>query len=258
MVTAPGSGVSNAATDPWLEGLQLNQLKIHEAGVPNEALLGLITDNIRFPESSMGDLRSQIMSCQLGVRRLEEVFVKYGQDVVLESVTRIFDETEARCRNVVRGFADGHYTFESSFRDNVAVTDGPIHVVVEIDVRGDEMTIDLSKCSGQRRGIFNSRTLAAPYIAYKALTSPLDPVNEGAFRGLNVILPEGTFMMAKYPAAMGGWSLPLPTVIDSILAALAGALPGQIPAAHKGYLGDQLTFFGSDARTGKRFRRAKY
>jgi N-methylhydantoinase B len=248
-----GSGVSNAATDPWLEGLQLNQLKLYRAGEPNEEILGIIKDNIRFPESSMGDLRSQVASCQLGINRLHEVFAKYGQDIVLESVRRIFDETEARCRNVVRGFADGHYTYESSFRDNVAATEGPIEVKAEIDIAGDHMTIDLSKCSPQRKGIFNSRTLAAPYIAFKALTAPLDPVNEGSFRALTVILPEGTFMMAKYPAAMGGWSLPLPTVIDTILAALAGALPERIPAAHKGYLGDQLTFFSSDPKTGKRF-----
>jgi N-methylhydantoinase B len=137
--------------------------------------------------------------------------------------------------------------------DGAEKVDGPMVVHVRVVVAGEEMTIDLSGCAKQRHSIFNSRTLAAPYIAYKALTLPVEPVNEGAFRALNVILPEGTFMMARFPAAMASWSAALPTVIDATFAALAPALPDRIPAAHKGYLGDQITFFGNDPRTGKNF-----
>jgi N-methylhydantoinase B len=90
----------------------------------------------------------------------------------------------------------------------------------------------------------NSRTLAAPYIAYKALTEPLAPVNQGSFAALEVILPEGNMMMAHYPALMSDWSSPLPTVVDTILRALAPALPEEIPAAHSGRLGPELIFYG--------------
>ena len=65
--------VGIAAIDPWLEGLQLNQLKIYDKGKPVQCLLDMICDNIRYPESSMGDLRAQITACQLGVRRLDLV-----------------------------------------------------------------------------------------------------------------------------------------------------------------------------------------
>ena len=61
-----GFGAAGAVSDPWMEGLQLDQLKIHEAGVPNETLLRVIRANIRFPEASLGDLRSQIAACGLG------------------------------------------------------------------------------------------------------------------------------------------------------------------------------------------------
>src|SRR5262249_60085106 len=52
-----------------------------------------------------------------------------------------------------------------------------------------------------------------------------------------LILPEGKILNAKWPAALGLWSIPLPTVIDTILKALAEALPERIPAAHKGDMG---------------------
>ena len=39
-----------ASADPWLEGLQLDQLKIYEAGKLDETLYRVLNDNIRFPE----------------------------------------------------------------------------------------------------------------------------------------------------------------------------------------------------------------
>ena len=59
------------------------------------------------------------------------------------------------------------------------------------------MTIDLTGCSPQRDSVVNARTLAGAYVAYKALTTPIEPVNEGSFRALNVEINEGNFMMAK-------------------------------------------------------------
>ena len=62
-------------------------------------------------------------------------------------------------------------------------------------------------------------------------------MNEGCFRPLEIILPEGKMLNARPGAAIGLWSIPLPTVIDTILRALAPALPERIPAAHKGDMG---------------------
>ena len=63
-----------------------------------------------------------------------------------------------------------------------------------------------------------------------------------------MILPEGTMLNAKPPAALGLWSIALPTVIDTILKALAPALPDRIPAAHKGDMGG-CSFCGFSATT---------
>jgi N-methylhydantoinase B len=50
-------------------------------------------------------------------------------------------------------------------------------------------------------------------------------------------------LSAKPPAALGRWSIALPTVIDTILKALSPAVPHLIPAAHKGDMGG-CSFFG--------------
>jgi N-methylhydantoinase B len=45
----------------------------------------------------------------------------------------------------------------------------------------------------------------------------------------------------------------LPTVVDTIVRALAPALPDRVPAAHLGTLGGSMTFFGVDPRNGHDF-----
>src|SRR5215470_6615904 len=103
-----------------------------------------------------------------------------------------------------------------------------------------------------RAGV-NSRALAGARVAYKALTGPLDPVNEGSFRALDVVIPEGNMMMARYPAPMAGWSLFVPMVVETIVTSLARAMPESIPAAHHALLGGAVVFFGIDPATRRRF-----
>ncbi len=248
-----GFGAGPSVADPWMEGLQLDQLKIYEAGKLNETLYRVLNDNIRFPESSLGDMKSQMAACRLAVRRMNELFEKYGKDTILDAIAQIFDETERKCRNVVEKLADGVYEADS-FIDDDGVKRGervPIHAKVTID-RGS-MTIDLSRSSGERKAAINSRTYAGARVAYKALTGPLEPVNEGSFRALKVIIPEGNIMMARFPAPMSGWSAIVPTVVDTIVKALARAMPDRVPAGHHGLLGGAVVFFGVHPKTQRRF-----
>lgn len=247
-----GFGATGMVSDPWMEGLQLDQVKIHEAGRPNEAILKVIRDNIRFPDASLGDLRAQIAACRLAEARLKELYQKYGSETVDASISEIFKQTERRCRRVVRTFKEGTYEAESFVDDDTFEIGVPVRIKIKVEVKDGNMTVDFTGTSPQRRGPINSRTLAGATIAYKALTDPLGSVNEGSFRGLRVIMPEGSVMMAKYPAPMSGWSLLIPTVVDTMLLSLDRAVPGRIPAAHLGELGMPIVFFGTDKR-GKRF-----
>jgi N-methylhydantoinase B len=248
-----GFGAGATVADPWFEGLQLDQLKIYEEGKLNETLYRVIKDNIRFPESSLGDMKSQMAACRLAARRMDELFDKYGKDTILAAISQIFDETEQKCRNVVAQLPDGIYEAEASIDDDGLIRDEEVPIRVKITIKGSDMTIDLSGCSAERKAAINSRTYAGARVAYKALTGPLDPVNEGSFRALKVVIPEGNIMMAKFPAPMSGWSAIVPTVVDTIVVALADAMPDRVPAGHHGLLGGSVVFFGLHPKTKRRF-----
>ncbi|MFZ2065497.1 MAG: hydantoinase B/oxoprolinase family protein [Xanthobacteraceae bacterium] len=248
-----GFGAGPSVGDPWLEGLQLDQLKIYEAGKLNETLYRVLKDNIRFPESSLGDMKSQMAACRLAVRRMNELFDKYGKDTILNAIAQIFDETERKCRNVVEKLKDGVYEASSFLDDDGVKRDERLQLAAKVTVDRGSMTIDLSGCSGERKAAVNSRTYAGARVAYKALTGPLEPVNEGSFRALNVIIPEGNIMMARYPAPMSGWSMVVPTVVDTIVKALGPAMKDRVPAGHHGLLGGAVVFFGVHPKTGRRF-----
>jgi N-methylhydantoinase B len=251
--TSTGFGAGPQVADPWFEGLQLDQLKIYREGELDETLFRVIKDNIRFPESSLGDMKSQMAACRLAARRMDELFDKYGRDTILAAIRRIFDETEQKCRNVVAQLPDGTYEASASIDDDGVRKDEPVPIKVTVTINGSSMTIDLSGCSAERKAGINSRTLAGARVAYKALTGPLDPVNEGSFRALDVVIPEGNIMMARFPAPMAGWSAIVPTVVDCIVAALAKAMPDRVPAGHHGLLGGAVVFFGLHPKTGRRF-----
>jgi N-methylhydantoinase B len=248
-----GFGAGPTVADPWLEGLQLDQLKIYEAGTVNDTLYRVLKDNIRFPESSLGDMKSQMAACRLAAKRMDEMFDKYGRDTILQAIETIFDETETKCRNVVAQLPDGVYEAESAVDDDGVLKGQPVPIKVKVTIKQGEMTIDLSGCSAERKSGVNSRTLAGARVAYKALTGPNDPVNEGSFRALNVIIPEGNVMMARYPAPMSSWSIMIPMVVDTIVKALAKPMKDRVPAGHHGLLGGAVVFFGVHPKTKRRF-----
>jgi N-methylhydantoinase B len=226
-------------TEIYAEGLQFRSLKIYEAGRRNETLWQIIHDNVRFADNALGDLRAQIAACQLGIRRYGELLARYGNEAVTGAIAAIWDATEREARAFIEAVPDGIYEAESFLDNDGRTLDVKLRIKVKVVIDGARMIVDFSDMNDQVPGPTNSGYsggLAAARVAFKCLTLQA-PVNEGCFRPLDIILPEGKMLNARPPAALGLWSIPLPTVIDTILRALAPALPDRIPAAHKGDMG---------------------
>ena len=110
-----------------------------------------------------------------------------------------------------------------------SISTRPVPLKVKVEVAGGEMIIDFSEISEQVPGSINSGesgAVAAARVAFKSLVAPYSPIDEGCFRPLKIIIPEGKILSATPPAPVGNWSRTLPTVIDLILKALGAGDAG--------------------------------
>ena len=151
---------------------------------------------------------------------------------------------------------DGVYVAES-FMDDDGVNIGKhIPIKIRVEVKADEMTVDLSGVSPQVAGPYNSGATAgrsASEVAFKFLTTPLLlPINEGSFRPLKIILPPGRVVSATKPAPVRTWMTVPMTVADTIFKALAQACPDNVLAGHHADLAAPRTF-GLDPKGGRSF-----
>jgi N-methylhydantoinase B len=232
-----GGVPSGHTTDIFMEGLQLRSIKLWSKGEPIEEVYRIIENNTRLPIDLMGDISAQLAGCFLGRDLTIALAEKYGIDTFNAAIATILDQAEASARAAIRAIPDGTYETETCL-DNDTVTDDPVLIKVKVIVAGDELTVDFTGLSEQRPGNINSGYfgggMTAARVAFKYLIMPREAANEGMYRPLKLILPEGKILSARPTAPMGGYPFPLPTVIDAIIRALQSAVPDKATGAHFG------------------------
>ena len=229
-----GGILNGVTTDIYAEGLQIPLVKYHRKGVLNEEMRELILMNVRRRDRAAGDLEAQLSACRVGVKHIEDMLNRHGVKTWQSAIDAIMNHTEAEARTMVKRIPDGTYEAESFMDDDAVDLDQPVPIRVKVIVKGDSMTVDLSRMSPQVKGFFNSGAgVACAQVAFKCLTLPTDhPINDGNFRPLKVILPKGTVVSALHPAPMRVWMTYPMTVVDTIFKALAKAIPESVIAGH--------------------------
>ncbi|MBI3665204.1 MAG: hydantoinase B/oxoprolinase family protein [Acidobacteria bacterium] len=149
----------------------------------------------------------------------------------------------------------GTYRFED-FLDDDGVSNSPIRIHCVVEIRGSEATVDFSASDAQVKGGVNANravTVSAVLYCFRCLVPEDVPYNAGLLRPIRVITRPGSVVDAQPPASVAGGNVETSQrITDVVLGALAGALPGQIPAASSGTM-NNLTLGGIDPRTGRPF-----
>jgi len=218
------------------EGLILPAVKIYSQGVYSRELERLIRFNSRIPDRVIGNMNAQISSCHTGERRVGELVRKFGLGVFREAVEQILDHGERLSRARLQALPKGSWSAEDWVDDDGVDKDTMLKIKVTVTITDDAFVVDLTGSSDAVLGPMNmpiGSTLGVCGLAFKALTTPDSPANEGNFRPLKVIAPPGSLFNAQPPAAtFMMWSdLYLPEVICK---ALAPAMPDVVPAASGG------------------------
>jgi len=150
----------------------------------------------------------------------------------------------------IAAIPDGIYRAED-FLDDDGVTDKPLRIAVTIRIRGKNAEVDFAASAPQCAGSVNAVaaiTESAVFYVFRCLLDEQVPATSGLMRSIRVIAPAGTIVNARSPAAVAGGNVETSQrIVDTLLKALARAIPSRIPAASQGTM-NNLTFGGSDAR----------
>ena len=246
--------VPTNATEIYQEGLRLPPLKFRDAGKLNETLVAIIRQNVRIPDTVMGDINAQLAACSIGVRRITELTRKFGHDALTGLFSELLDRSEIMTRKALAKIPQGTYRYVDYLDNDGVDLDKPIRIEVAVTVGQSGIHIDFTGTSPQVRGPMNcvpSGSLAAACFAIRALTDPAIPTNAGCFRPISLHLPPGSLVNPVEPAPVNARTSTIKRITGCIVSALADILPDRIPAPSAGEMA--LVAFGGRQPTGENF-----
>ena len=230
----PGS-VSTEATEIFQEGLHFRFLKLYQEDRLNESLVRLIRDNVRLPDSTIGDMHAGVAAARVGGKRILELVDKYGRADVLAAMEELLDYGDRMTRAELARLPQGVFSAEDTVEDD-GLGNGPFKIRVKVTIAGGKMSADFSGTDAQAPGPVNCSHTGLETGArclFKAVTNSEIPANGGCFRALEVICPAGTVISAESPAPVSLYYESLIAAIDVMWKALAPVLGERLPAGHQ-------------------------
>nr|HEV7953343.1 hydantoinase B/oxoprolinase family protein [Candidatus Acidoferrales bacterium] len=246
------AGSMGIAREIYEEGFRISPVKLMVGGKLQRDILKLFLINVRTPEEREGDLTAQIASCRIGERRLAEIFAKYGRNEVEEYAAHLLDYSAAMMRAALSAIPRGTYRADD-FLDDDGINDRPIKISATVRIRGTSAEVDFTGSDSQCAGSVNAVAAiaySAVFYVFRCLLNEQVPATSGLMRPIAVIAPEGTIVNARPPAAVAGGNVEASQrIVDTLLRAMAKALPSKIPAASQGTM-NNFTLGGADPRRG--------
>jgi len=250
---APG-GTAGGLNEIYLEGLRFPMVKLYKKGEEDPELFGILENNIRVPHKTLGDIRAQAAADFVGVLRLQEIFDKYGVEVVQQCQAMLLDYSESRIRAGLARIPDGTYTGVDHVDDD-GRSDKPIKLQVNIHKQGDQVVVDFDGTAKQVEGNINcpiATVYAAVYYALIAVIDPHVPPNSGCYRPFRIEAEEGLIVNPKMPGAVGARTNTSQKITEAMMLALSQAVPDSVMAGSHGQI-TNCGFSGYHPQTGQRF-----
>ena len=230
---AAGSWTTDA-TEIYQEGLQLPAVQLYQRGEPSEGLIDLIRANVRLPEMTLGDLYAGVAALHTGERGLLGICEKYGFAALRETMTIMLNRAEKVARKKLAQFPPGEYQAEMWIDDD-GLTDDPLHVQVKVTITPNRFIADFTGSAPQAQGPINTTWTGLEVSCreiFKEATDPHFPNNDGFFRPLEVVCPDGTIFTAQRPAAVSTYWETGAYASDLIWKALFPIATDRLPTGH--------------------------
>jgi 5-oxoprolinase (ATP-hydrolysing) len=206
------------------EGVLLDNVQLVAEGRFLEAEMRAILAAGRFParnvDQNLADLRAQVAACAKGAEELAKMAAHFTLPVVRAYMKHVQDNAEASVRRVLGALADGSFALEMD-------SGATIRVAIRVDRARREATIDFTGTSPQQPTNFNAPAAvckAAVLYVFRTLVDDEIPMNAGCLKPLSIVIPEGSMLNPRYPAAVVAGNVETSQAITDCLYGALGVL----------------------------------
>ncbi len=206
------------------EGVLLDNVVLVAAGRFLEDEMRAILAGGRYPsrnvDQNLADLRAQVAACTKGAEELAKMVAHFSLPVVRAYMRHVQDNAEEAVRRVLGALRDGAFACEM---DNGAT----IRVAITVDRATREATIDFTGTSPQQPTNFNAPSAvckAAVLYVFRTLVDDEIPMNAGCLKPLRIVIPEGSMLAPRYPAAVVAGNVETSQAITDCLYGALGVL----------------------------------
>ncbi len=220
---APGS-MSPRATNILEEGVYIDNFRLVERGRFRERELYALLEGgpwpARNPLQNVNDLKAQIAANEKGAQELKRMVEQFSLATVEAYMGHVQDNAAESVRRVVDRLKESEFSCEM---DQGAV----IKVKIGVDRQKREATVDFTGTSPQQPTNFNAPepvARAAVLYVFRVMVDDEIPMNAGCLRPIRVIIPEGSMLSPRYPAAVVAGNVETSQAVTDTLFGALGAL----------------------------------
>ncbi|MCT8161879.1 hydantoinase B/oxoprolinase family protein [Pseudoruegeria sp. SHC-113] len=221
----PGSAPPDSKTIGE-EGVLIDNFQLVKEGVLQEAAARALLASGPFPcrniNQNMADLAAQIAANETGAAELRKITAQFGVEGVHAYMGHVQDNAEESVRRVLDVLRNSAFTYPLDDGAQIAVK-------ITVDQASRSATLDFTGTSPQSPLNYNAPLAicrAVVLYVFRTLVGSDIPMNEGCMKPLNLIVPEGSMINPKAPAAVISGNTEVSQAIADTLYGALGVIAG--------------------------------
>jgi len=220
---APGSMSPRGRTIEE-EGVYIDNFKLVDGGHFREAELRALLAGAAWParniDENVADLKAQVAANERGSREVHKMIAQFGEDVVFAYMGHVQDNAERAVRELIATLQDGKFELEMDLGSKIVVE-------IAVERENQRLRIDFTGTSDQQDSNFNAPepvTRAAVLYVLRMLVGRNIPMNAGCLRPVDIVVPAGSMLAPRYPAAVVAGNVEVSQAVTNCLIGAIGRL----------------------------------
>ncbi len=239
----PGSCGIVDAVDAYAEGLQFKAIRVYEAGRKVEPVWQILRSNIRIADLVVGDMEAQVAAARIGADRYSSLLDQYSLETVTGAYEDLLDYSEKLMRDAISAIPDGVYnarTYIDGYLDSPDPALKELPIEATLTIKGSDIYVDLTGTAPQTPNKpinmpFVGTVDCAVWLTLRSILLDSEvygsiPQNSGLTRPITIFAPKGCLANPIFPAPVIARFCPGNALADTIMKAIAPAVPRQVSA----------------------------